>query len=186
APPPPPSPPPPPPPARPVTVPPPASPFAEEDFDLGPSTPGPAAATGGDDDLWSEVNLRGSAAPIIDPAVGEDNLWGSLADTSVLEEQPAAPPRAERPPAWEMPRPVEPAPPPPRETPAPAVAIDQAEIERLVASRLDAAVRQALEPLVASLARALVEDVAWQVVPDLAEAMIRAEIERVTRDADRR
>ena len=156
----------------------------------------PAASS--DDDLWSEVNLRSGAAPIIDPAVGEDNLWGSLADTSILDEQDASGPGREpidfraRPasqaPAAAAPAPVVPATP----TAAPAVVppergslqVDRAEIERLVASRLDAAVRQALEPLIAGLARSVVEDVVWQVVPDLAEAMLRAEIDRITRGTD--
>lgn len=71
-----------------------------------------------------------------------------------------------------------PAPAPPPE-PAATLAVDQAEIERLVASRIEAAVRKVLEPLVSDLARTMIESVAWEVIPDLAEAMIRAEIERV-------
>jgi CheY-like chemotaxis protein len=201
--------PPPPPPARAPLPPPPAAPsrpltiapaspapFSDEDFDIGPTAPAAPPATASDDDLWSEVNLRGGSAPIIDPAVGEDNLWGSLADTSILDEQDASAPgrepidfrtsRASETPA--APAHVIPAAP----VASPAAAspelvapqVDRTEIERLVASRLDAAVRQALEPLLAGLARSVVEDVVWQVVPDLAESMIRAEIERITRGAD--
>jgi hypothetical protein len=59
------------------------------------------------------------------------------------------------------------------------IAIDQVEIERIVSSRVEAAVRQILEPIVGDLARTMIESVAWEVIPDLAEAMIRAEIERV-------
>jgi hypothetical protein len=172
------------------------APFSDADFDLGPSATDAAPADAADDDLWSEVNLRGGSAPIIDPAVGEDNLWGSLADTSILDEQDASAPGKEpidfrTSPASQAP--AAPAAVIPVSPPASAAVdspelivpqVDRAEIERLVASRLDAAVRQALEPLVAGLARSVVEDVVWQVVPDLAEAMIRAEIERITRGAD--
>jgi CheY-like chemotaxis protein len=182
--------PPPPAPARPVAFEEPPAELAEEDFDLGPAPPAAAAA---DDDLWSEVSLRGSTAPIIDPAVGEDNLWGSLADTSVLDEQPVpapaaqsippgvAPSRAEPPGAAARAALVEAA--TARATPA-VPSVDPALIERLVAERLDAAVRQALEPLVAGMARQLLEDVAWQILPEMAEAMIRAEIGRIARGAD--
>lgn len=181
-------PPPPPPPARSVEMPAaPLSPFADEDFDLGPVPAEPAAAPGADDDLWSEVNLRGSSAPIIDPAVGEDNLWGSLADTSVLDERDSPlPSRRVEAPAVAPPPPA----PAPHAVPAavvappPAAAIDSVELERLVAARVETAVRQALDRLVAGSARAAIEDVAWQVVPELAEAMIKAEIERVARATD--
>jgi len=147
-------------------------PFADEDFDFGPAEPAPAAAAGPNDDLWSEVTLRGGTAPIIDAAAGEENFWGSLADETVLEKQPAA-----APPPAPVATPAAPQPPA-------AAAIDHAEIQRLVAERLDAAVRQALEPLVAGIARPLLEEIAWQVVPELAEAMIRAEIERIARSTD--
>jgi cell pole-organizing protein PopZ len=171
----------------------PAAELAEEDFDLGPAPPAPPAAAAADDDLWSEVSLRGSTAPIIDPAVGEDNLWGSLADTSVLDEQPVPAPAAQAIPPGVTPSRAE----PPgaaaraalveaataRATPA-VPSVDPALIERLVAERLDAAVRQALEPLVAGMARQLLEDVAWQILPEMAEAMIRAEIGRIARGAD--
>ena len=63
--------------------------------------------------------------------------------------------------------------------PAAPIAIDQVEIERIVSSRVEAAVRRILEPIVGDLARTMIESVAWEVIPDLAEAMIRAEIERV-------
>lgn len=164
-------PPPPPLPSRPVAFSPPPRPLSGEDFALGPTTTESRPAAGPDDDLWSEVSLRGSSAPIIDPVVGEDNLWGSLAETSVLDEQAAAAP---------LPAAAPPVAPVVRSAPA----IDGAEIERLVTARLDEAIRQAVEPVVAGMARALLEDVAWQVVPELAEAMIRAEIERIRRGAD--
>jgi CheY-like chemotaxis protein len=178
-------PPPPPPPARPVTTAPsPAALFADEDFDLAPPEPAAPSAAGADDDLWSEVNLRGGAAPVADAVVGEDNFWGSLADEAVPERKmppvasaapPAAPPEA--PPVVASP----PAPAMPAAPPAPAV--DAAEIERIVAARLEAAVRQALEPLVGGMARPILEEIAWQVIPELAEAMIKSEIERIARSA---
>jgi CheY-like chemotaxis protein len=162
-----------PPPARPVSLSPLAPPpFADEDFDFGPAEPAPASAAGPNDDLWSEVSLRGGTAPIIDAAAGEENFWGSLADETVLERQAAPAPAAE---------PV--APPVAPQLPAVA-AVDPDEIRRLVADRLEAAVRQALEPLIAGIARPLLEEIAWQVVPELAEAMIRAEIERIARSTD--
>lgn len=65
------------------------------------------------------------------------------------------------------------------EPPPAALTIDQTEIERIVAARLEDAVRQALAPMVADLARTMIESVAWEVVPGLAEAMIRSEIERI-------
>ena len=90
-----------------------------------------------------------SAAPV-NPAVEFD-------ETPVVTAPPAAP------------SPAEPA----------TVVVDQAEIERIVAARVEAAVRKVLEPIVSELANTMIEAVAWEVIPDLAEAMIRAEIERV-------
>jgi hypothetical protein len=60
-----------------------------------------------------------------------------------------------------------------------AAVVDAAHLERLVAERLDVAVRQALAAVVGDVARTMVESVAWEVIPELAEAMIRAEIERI-------
>jgi hypothetical protein len=37
-----------------------------------------------------------------------------------------------------------------------------------------------IEPLMGELVRKTIEEIAWEVIPDLAEAMIRAEIERIT------
>jgi hypothetical protein len=66
---------------------------------------------------------------------------------------------------------------------SPPAGIDREEIERILTSRLDAAVRQVIEPLMGELVRKTVEEIAWEVIPDLAEAMIRAEMERVRRAA---
>ena len=171
-----------------------------------------------DEDLWSEVTLRGNTSDLLEDHGHAGSGGGSRADIMDLTEDAAiiAPdvlfedeavfeevstarmmpvlPVVEPPVAREEPpvtTPVvplavsEPAIPVPA-TPEPAapeptapITIDQAEIERIVSSRVDAAVRQILEPLVGDLARTMIESVAWEVIPDLAEAMIRAEIERV-------
>jgi len=152
-----------------------------------------------DEDLWSEVSLRGSASDLLEArapagsAAGTDAEIVDLAeetaidapevlfeDEAVFEEvttariTPLSPPvaREEAPAATER---------TPGSTlePTAAVSIDQAEIERIVASHVEAAVRKILEPIVSDLARAMIEEVAWEVIPDLAEAMIRSEIERV-------
>jgi len=107
---------------------------------------------------------------------------------SPVEEPPAAPeePAAtEEPPAAvaEQPQAAAEAPAEAAEAEAaPATVVDAAAIERVVAERLEGAVRAALAPLVGDLARRVVEEVVWEVVPELAEAMIRAEIERVRRE----
>ncbi len=142
-----------------------------------------------DEDLWSEVSLRGSASDLLqvrtdaepDAEPGTDIL--ELAKETALdapevlfeedelfEEAPVAPEIT--------PAPVEPF---SGASPGPAapLAVDPTEIERIVASRVEAAVRKALEPIVGDLARSMIEAVAWEIIPDLAEAMIRAEIARV-------
>lgn len=143
-----------------------------------------------DEDLWSEVSLRGNASELLQVPTPAGSGVGSGADIVELatetaldapdvlfddddafEETAAAAP--ETPAATTAP--AAPAP----SGPAAPVALDPAEIERIVASRVEAAVRKVLEPIVGDLARSMIEAVAWEVIPDLAEAMIRAEIERV-------
>ncbi len=179
-----------------------------------PATPLETSAES-DEDLWSEVSLRGNASDLLEaraPAgadvasaadimeLGEESAVAvpevQFEDEAFFEEvstarreplefpaEPAAVLEASPElPAYEPETPsapaLAPAPAPPPE-PAATLAVDQAEIERLVASRIEAAVRKVLEPLVSDLARTMIESVAWEVIPDLAEAMIRAEIERV-------
>jgi CheY-like chemotaxis protein len=217
--------PPPPPPPPPAPAPPAArAPIDDFGFDFGesegerfgdivpPAAPRRAAAPvpepsgESDEDLWSEVSLRGGGSDLLEPhpPAGPDAGTGAgimelaeesaitapevlFEDEAVFEEvttarmeppvSPAAPPapRAEAPETTEPVAAVS----PPLAPPAAPVAIDQAEIERIVASRVEAAVRQILEPVVSDLARTMIEAVAWEVIPDLAEAMIKAEIERV-------
>lgn len=209
-------PPPPPPPAPAVSV---QTPNDDFGFDFGedqgdrfgafaapPEIPKPAAAppdTSGesDEDLWSEVSLRGSPSDLLGdrggsgatPDFGIVELAEETAITapdmlfeeeSEFEEVSAArtvPPADVLAPASPREEPaVAPAPAVlPSAAPAATVSLDQAEIERIVASRVEAAVRKVLEPLVSDLARTTIEAVAWEVIPDLAEAMIQAEIERV-------
>jgi hypothetical protein len=64
--------------------------------------------------------------------------------------------------------------------PVPRPAVDASEIERIVAARMESVVKRVLEPVVKEMARTVVETVAWEVIPELAEAMIRAEIERIS------
>jgi CheY-like chemotaxis protein len=151
----------------------------------------------GGEDLWSEVSLQGRgtdvllapAAPSVSHDWGEPAAAGDLEepsglidDEAIFDEIPTG--------GVSAPLPVVAAPaatpaiPPLGPAGAPLHAgIDAAEIERIVAARLEAAVRQALDPLVGDLARRTVEAIAWEVIPDLAESMIRAEIERVRRAA---
>jgi hypothetical protein len=151
--------------------------------------PEPTAET--EEDLWSEVSLRDRGTDLLEaPAPAVAGSWPGpaevleetadlSADETIFEEVSAA--RAEPPPAAVAPEAL----PEPRPAPVSATAglaapaVDPAEIERIVASRLEEAVRQVLAPLIAELARKTLEEVAWEVIPDLAEAMIRAEIERV-------
>ncbi len=154
-----------------------------------------------EEDLWSEVSLRDHSKDHLEvrPTAQTGDWAGAgilelqeetvaAADEVVFEEVSAAPvappaPQPEAPPAAASPR-VEPAPEPPP-VPAPSVlpAFDQAELERLVAARMEAVVRQVLEPVVKDLARAMIEEVAWDVIPGLAEAMIESEIERIRKSA---
>lgn len=152
-----------------------------------------------DEDLWSEVSLRGGTSDLLDdrghPGSGVGSDAGILElseeaalhapevlfeDETVFEEVTTARvmPLA---PVAEPPEQLEETPVTPAAAPEPAapVAIDQSEIERIVASRVEAAVRRILEPIVGDLARGMIEAVAWEVIPDLAEVMIRNEIERV-------
>jgi CheY-like chemotaxis protein len=167
-----------------------------------PSAPPPEPAAETEEDLWSEVNLRGQAG---DPLEGNSSTgfggWPSagvrdleeaeeIADETMLDEisgiasSPPPPavgaiaarpePRYESPFAAESSRAIPPA-------QAPQHTVDPAVVERLVAERVESVVRQVLEPIVSDLARTMIETVAWEVIPDLAEAMIRAEIERISR-----
>jgi len=172
-----------------------------------------------DEDLWSEVSLRGSTGDLLGARSPAGFGAGSGADIVELAEETAidAPevlfedetvfeevatarrtphvptePEATRPPlvvpvAPPLAREETPATtalePSSAEAPSAPISIDQAEIERIVTSRVEAAVRQILEPIVRDLARSMIESVAWEVIPDLAEAMIRAEIERVRQSA---
>jgi CheY-like chemotaxis protein len=165
-----------------------------------PAAPAEAAAEA-EEDLWSEVNLR---SPTGDPLEGRSSAgiggWGpvgvrdleeaeEIADETVLDEvsgvargAPAAAGAAsERPaPRHEGPVAAEPAlAVPPAQ--GPQHPVDHAAVERLVAERVESVVRRVLEPVVSELARTMIETVAWEVIPDLAEAMIRAEIERISR-----
>lgn len=156
-----------------------------------------------DEDLWSEVSLRGNASDLLEVPASAAFAAASPANIVDLTEESAPPapdvlfedeavfeevstarrapvaaaaePSAVREEAPRAPTPT------PTATPGPAapIALDQDEIERIVASRVEAAVRKVLEPIVSELARTMIESVAWEVIPDLAEAMIRAEIERV-------
>jgi len=146
-----------------------------------------------DEDLWSEVSLRDQMSDILEarpaavasgwqsetaPGVPEETA--ETIDETVFEEistarrtplvQPQPPQEAAVASAFT------PAPP---SQPTPPLSIDQAEIERIVVARMEAVVKQALEPLVSEMARAMIEAIAWEVIPDLAEAMIQAEIDRV-------
>jgi len=156
-----------------------------------------------DEDLWSEVSLRGNTSDFLEDRGHPDSGVGSDADiVDLMEEAALIAPEVlfedeavfeEVSTARRIPLEATVAPPVAREetpataaseppaslVPAAPIAIDQVEIERLVSSRVEAAVRQILEPIVGDLARTMIESVAWEIIPDLAEAMIRAEIERV-------
>ena len=169
---------------------------------IHPAAASPAELPGeSDEDLWSEVSLRGNAGDLLEIRAPAASVAGFVEDAPTRAEgaktvapdvlfenetlfdevstAPAAPPesRAASPEARDEPDGA-PAPAQPPSLAAP-IAVEQAEIERIVASRVEAAVRRVLEPIVSDLARATIEAVAWEVIPDLAEAMIRAEIERV-------
>jgi hypothetical protein len=157
-----------------------------------------------DEDLWSEVSLRDRASDLLEPpsaSAAPAPAWpgGALelegeaagADETVFEEvstarlavpiEPAAePPAAPAPSAAPAEAAVVAA---AASQAAPAVAVDQAGVERLVAAQVEEAVRRALAPLVGEMARGVVEAIAWEVIPELAEAMIRAEIERIRQSA---
>lgn len=147
-----------------------------------------------DEDLWSEVSLRGNANDLLEVRTPAGPGLESGADIVELAKETAldAPEvlfeddDVFEEAATEAPEiPPEPAA-PVLKTPvvtAVPIAIDPAEIERMVASRVEEAVRKVLEPIVGDLARSLIEAVAWEVIPDLAEAMIKAEIERVRQSA---
>jgi len=143
-----------------------------------------------DEDLWSEVSLRGNTGDLLQGRTPAGSGVGPGADIvelkretaldapdvlfeddDMFEEAATAAPETLSSPAATVP--MTPC------APAPPISIDPAEIERIVASRVEAAVRKALEPIIGDQARAVIEAVAWEVIPDLAEAMIRAEIERV-------
>lgn len=161
-----------------------------------PSAPAPEPPVETDEDLWSEVSLRDHTKDHLEvrqPAPTEawtgagimelEEEAETAADEVVFEEvstariAPPPPPEASR---VAAPVPVEQPPTPPHlQAPAVPPAIDPAEIERLVAARVEAAVRQVLEPVVKDLARAMIEEIAWDVIPGLAEAMIKSEIERI-------
>jgi hypothetical protein len=156
-----------------------------------------------DEDLWSEVSLRGNTTDLLEEHGNAAAGVGSGADIVELTEEAAiiAPDmlfedetvfeevstarRAPLETAVAPPEVFEEAPQAKVSVPATApqppapVSIDQAEIERIVSSRVDAAVRQMFEQIVGEIARTTIEAVAWEVIPDLAEAMIRSEIERV-------
>ena len=157
----------------PVTAPPPAA--------------APETAAEMEEDLWSEVSLRDRADDLLEtrPAAGAAGRPGSgisdleeaddSADETLFDEVPAprgAPPVEAEPEAL---RAIVSS----LAAPLPRPSVDQAEIERIVAARMEAVVRRVLEPVVKDLARTVIETVSWEVIPDLAEAMIRAEIERI-------
>ncbi len=121
-----------------------------------------------DDDLWSEVSLRGNAGDLLETRSPAESASGHRADILELTEE-TGPPLAS---------PAAPSPAPPS-VPAAPVAIDPAEIERLVAARVESVVKQVLEPIVSEMARTMIEAISWEVIPELAEAMIRSEIERI-------
>jgi len=137
-----------------------------------------------DDDLWSEVNLRGNTGDLLEVRTPTGSgAWSGTEVVELAEEAAIIAPDAlfeDEAVFEEVSTPVAPLVPPPV---APPISIDQSEIERIVAARVEAAVRQILEPIVGDLARTMIETVAWEVIPDLAEAMIRAEIERVRQSA---
>jgi len=165
--------------------------------------PPPEPSAESDEDLWSEVSLRGNANDLLEsrapaasgagPGAGIVELAEESAltapdvlfeDEAVFEEVSTAriaPSGAPATPQAAVAEPPETTVPVAAVSPAPAapITVDQSEIERIVASRVEAAVRQILEPIVSELARTMIEAVAWEVIPDLAEAMIKAEIERV-------
>jgi CheY-like chemotaxis protein len=62
---------------------------------------------------------------------------------------------------------------------AAATAVSKDELEKVLNTKLEEAVRGILGPVINEAARKIVEEVAWEVIPDLAEAMIRSEIERI-------
>lgn len=149
-----------------------------------------------DEDLWSEVSLRGNTSDLLEERQPAGSGSGPGAEVVELAEEaaiivpdvlfdeeavfeeistarrtPLAPPAA-IPVAPVIAAPVAP-------VAAPPISIDQAEIERIVAARVEVAVKAALESIVGERASTMIEAVAWEVIPDLAEAMIRAEIERV-------
>lgn len=187
------------------SAPPPPAPLEEFGFDFGepeegsrpaaafepgtaaPLSPEPTPEPSGetDEDLWSEVSLRDRVNDVLEsPAAVPARDWPgggavdfdeeTLADgEAAFEEFPAAAAPAETIVA-QAPAPV---------PVAVSGAVDRAQIERLVAERLEAVVREVLEPLVDELARTMVETIAWEVIPDLAEAMIRTEIERIRQSA---
>jgi hypothetical protein len=156
-----------------------------------------------DEDLWSEVSLRGNTSDFLEGRGHADAGVGSGADiVELMEEAALIAPEVlfedeavfeEVSTARRIPLEPTVAPPVAREeplvtavtetaaslVPAAPISIDQAEIERIVSARVEAAVRRILEPIVGDLARTMIESVAWEVIPDLAEAMIQAEIERV-------
>ncbi len=124
-------------------------------------------------DLTEEAAIIAPEVLFEDEVVFEEVSTARRLPLESIAEPPAAP---EEPPVTTA---AVPPPASPSSASAAPVALDQAEIERIVSSSVEAAVRRVLEPIVGDLARATIESIAWEVIPDLAEAMIRAEIERV-------
>ncbi len=124
-----------------------------------------------------------------EPDSGEAEQPGGTTELEVSEtareehaESPAAAERTETDPTWAHPEP----------TPAPGVPWDLAGVEPepladAMATRVEEAVREALQEnlapeKLAPVVEAAVERVVWQVVPELAERLIRETIEKLRQD----
>lgn len=55
------------------------------------------------------------------------------------------------------------------------------EMAKVISAKIEEVVRDILGPAISETAARIIEEVAWDVIPELAEAMIKSEIERITK-----
>jgi 3-deoxy-D-manno-octulosonate 8-phosphate phosphatase KdsC-like HAD superfamily phosphatase len=63
----------------------------------------------------------------------------------------------------------------------PSQAESAEEMAKVISVKIEEAVRDVLGPVISETAARVIEEVAWDVIPELAEAMIKSEIERITK-----
>jgi len=103
-------------------------------------------------------------------------------ETEAPEEAPAAVPPVGSPAAAEQASETEPPPEPAAMAgKIPSQAESAEEMAKVISVKIEEAVRDVLGPVISETAARVIEEVAWDVIPELAEAMIKSEIERITK-----